>query len=127
MCRWIAYSVSSVLLSRVLGQPGHSLVDQGLHPRMGAKTIKGDCFGCGWYPQNRRKADSAVLRDVDSAWKDGNLQEVAHHTRSGPSFGGIGASTGTAAEQSGYGVVHPGGGELDRFSPEYAEGTGSQG
>ncbi|CAM5522730.1 Class II glutamine amidotransferase OS=Streptomyces tendae OX=1932 GN=F3L20_12895 PE=4 SV=1 [Streptomyces tendae] len=127
MCRWIAYSVSSVLLSRVLLQPGHSLVDQSLRPRTGAKTIKGDGFGSGPYPQDRETSDSAVLREVDSAWNDGNLQEAAHHTRSGPSFGRIGASTGTAAEQSSYGVVQPGGGMLDRFRPEYAEGTGSQG
>jgi len=107
MCRWIAYSGTPVLLSQVLFQPKHSLVDQSLHSRMGVETTNGDGFGIGWYPQETAEtaetadtADPAVLRDVGPAWNDRNLQEVAHHTRSGLFFGHIRASTGTAVQQS---------------------------
>ncbi|MEV7792911.1 class II glutamine amidotransferase [Streptomyces sp. NPDC087512] len=98
MCRWIAYSGTPVLLSQVLFEPEHSLIDQSLHSRMGVETTNGDGFGIGWYP--RDMAEPAVLRDVGPAWNDRNLQEVAHHTRSGLFFGHIRASTGTAVQQS---------------------------
>ncbi|WP_121745168.1 class II glutamine amidotransferase [Streptomyces sp. E2N166] len=100
MCRWIAYSGTPVLLSQVLFQPEHSLIDQSLLSRMGVETTNGDGFGMGWYPQDTEVADSAVLRDVGPAWNDRNLQEVAHHTRSGLFFGHIRAPTGTAVQQS---------------------------
>lgn len=100
MCRWIAYTGTPVLLSRVLFQPEHSLIDQSLHSRMGVETTNGDGFGVGWYPQDTDDPTPAVLRDVGPAWNNRNLQEVAHHTRSGLFFGHIRASTGTAVQQS---------------------------
>ncbi|MEV8247480.1 class II glutamine amidotransferase [Streptomyces rochei] len=99
MCRWIAYSGTPVLLSQVLFQPEHSLIDQSLHSRMGVETTNGDGFGIGWYPEDTEMADPAVLRDVGPAWNDRNLQEVAH-TRSGLFFGHIRASTGSAVQHS---------------------------
>ncbi|KPL30639.1 glutamine amidotransferase [Streptomyces anulatus] len=100
MCRWIAYTGTPVLLSRVLFQPEHSLIDQSLHSRMGVETTNGDGFGVGWYPQDTDDPTPAVLRDVGPAWNNRNLQEVAHHIRSGLFFGHIRASTGTAVQQS---------------------------
>jgi glutamine amidotransferase len=47
MCRWIAYSGTPVLLSQVLLEPGHPLIDQSLHSRMGVETTNGDGFGIG--------------------------------------------------------------------------------
>jgi predicted glutamine amidotransferase len=98
MCRWIAYSGTPVLLSHILFDPKHSLIDQSLHSRMGAETTNGDGFGIGWYAQDL--TTPAVLRDVGPAWNNQNLQEVAHHTRSGLFFAHIRATTGTAVQQS---------------------------
>lgn len=98
MCRWIAYSGTPILLSQVLFQPEHSLIDQSLHSRLGVETTNGDGFGIGWYAQDT--ATPAVLRDVGPAWNNRNLQEVADHVRSGLFFGHIRASTGTAVQQS---------------------------
>ncbi|MFF6998979.1 class II glutamine amidotransferase [Streptomyces sp. NPDC008313] len=98
MCRWIAYSGTPVLLSQVLFQPEHSLIDQSLHARMGVETTNGDGFGIGWYTPD---ADTpAVLRDVGPAWSNRNLLEVADHVRSGLFFAHIRASTGTAVQQT---------------------------
>ncbi|MFF6916454.1 class II glutamine amidotransferase [Streptomyces sp. NPDC012466] len=99
MCRWIAYSGTPILLSRVLFDPAHSLIDQSLHSRMGVETTNGDGFGIGWYAQDA-VADPGVVRDVDPAWNNRNLQEVAHHVRSGLFFAHIRAATGTAVQQS---------------------------
>ncbi|CAM5268185.1 class II glutamine amidotransferase [Streptomyces glaucescens] len=98
MCRWIAYSGTPVLLGQVLLQPEHSLIDQSLHSRMGVETTNGDGFGVGWYTQDT--ATPALLRDIGPAWNNRNLQEVAHHVRSGLFFGHIRATTGTAVQQS---------------------------
>ena len=98
MCRWIAYSGTPVLLSHILFDPKHSLIDQSLHSRMGVETTNGDGFGIGWYADEL--ATPAVLRDVGPAWNNQNLQEVAHHTRAGLFFAHIRATTGTAVQQS---------------------------
>ncbi|MGN9789824.1 class II glutamine amidotransferase [Streptomyces sp. OZ13] len=98
MCRWIAYTGTPVFLSRVLFEPEHSLIDQSLHSRLGVETTNGDGFGVGWYTQDT--TTPAVLRDVGPAWNNRNLQEVAHHVRSGLFFGHIRASTGTAVQQT---------------------------
>ncbi|MEV0976388.1 class II glutamine amidotransferase [Streptomyces sp. NPDC049915] len=99
MCRWIAYSGTPVLLSRVLFEPEHSLIDQSLHSRMGVETTNGDGFGIGWYAEDTALTP-AVVRDVGPAWNNRNLQEVAHHVRSGLFFAHIRAATGTAVQQS---------------------------
>jgi predicted glutamine amidotransferase len=49
MCRWLAYSGSSVSLGDLLYRPKHSLIDQSLHSQLGAETTNGDGFGIGWY------------------------------------------------------------------------------
>ncbi|MEV6940833.1 class II glutamine amidotransferase [Streptomyces sp. NPDC051172] len=99
MCRWIAYSGTPVLLSQVLLDPGHSLIDQSLHSRMGVETTNGDGFGIGWYAKDT--ADTpAIVRDVGPAWNNRNLQEVARHVRSDLFFAHIRAATGTAVQQS---------------------------
>ncbi|MFC8348212.1 class II glutamine amidotransferase [Streptomyces sp. NPDC057280] len=99
MCRWIAYSGTPILLSQVLFEPSHSLIDQSLHSRMGVETTNGDGFGIGWYA-DAAVATPAVVRDVGPAWNNRNLREVAHHVRSGLFFAHIRAATGTAVQQS---------------------------
>jgi predicted glutamine amidotransferase len=49
MCRWLAYSGSPVLMSKVLYSPANSLVNQSLHSKLGAEATNGDGFGIGWY------------------------------------------------------------------------------
>ena len=49
MCRWLAYSGSSLLVEELLFKPKHSLIDQSLHSTMGAEATNGDGFGIGWY------------------------------------------------------------------------------
>ncbi|MFF3914092.1 class II glutamine amidotransferase [Streptomyces sp. NPDC001852] len=98
MCRWIVYSGTPVLLSQVLFQPEHSLIDQSLHSRLGVETTNGDGFGVGWYSPGLDTP--AVVRDVGPAWNNRNLQEVAHHVRSGLFFAHIRATTGTAVQQT---------------------------
>lgn len=87
-----------MLLDTILYKPAHSLIDQSLHSKLGAETTNGDGFGIGWY--TRDNDTPALLRDIGPAWNNRNLREMADHVTSPLFFAHIGASTGTAVQQS---------------------------
>jgi glutamine amidotransferase len=98
MCRWLAYSGSSVLIEELLYTPAHSLIDQSLHSRLGAETTNGDGFGIGWYSEGIPRP--AVFHSVEPAWNERNLRELAGHISSPLVFAHIRASTGGAVQQT---------------------------
>ncbi|MGW2477685.1 class II glutamine amidotransferase [Streptomyces sp. NPDC001665] len=98
MCRWLAYSGTSVVLSDLLYKPEHSLIDQSLHSTMGVETTNGDGFGVGWYGPELETP--AIIRDTGPAWNNRNLREIASHIRSPLFFAHVRASTGTAIQQT---------------------------
>ncbi|WP_407840293.1 class II glutamine amidotransferase [Streptomyces sp. DSM 116496] len=102
MCRWLAYSGSSMLLDAVLYRPEHSLINQSLHARMGVETTNGDGFGIGWYSATAGNGDGtpAVFRDIAPAWNNRNLRELAAHVSSHLFFAHVRASTGSAIQQT---------------------------
>ena len=97
MCRWLAYTGSPVLLTRVLYTPVHSLIDQSLHSRLGAETTNGDGFGVGWYDA---APAPGVFRSIEPAWNDQNLRELAGHVSSHLFFAHIRAAIGSAVQQT---------------------------
>src|SRR5262249_28411128 len=97
MCRWLAYSGSSIPLGLLLLEPQHSLIDQSLHSKMGATTTNGDGFGIGWYGDG---PDPAVYKNVNPAWNDANLHEISRQIRTPLLFPHIRASTGTVVQGS---------------------------
>jgi predicted glutamine amidotransferase len=97
MCRWMAYSGDRILAEDVLFRPVHSLIDQSLHSRMGATTTNGDGFGIGWYGEGPRPA---LFKDIEPAWNDQNLRELAAQIRTPVLFAHIRASTGTPVQRS---------------------------
>ena len=97
MCRWLAYSGSSVLLEQLLYKPEHSLVVQSLHSQLGAEETNGDGFGVGWYGAQETPA---VFHSVEPAWNDRNLRELSGHIASGLVFAHIRASTGSPVQQT---------------------------
>ena len=97
MCRWLAYSGSSILLEEFLLKPEHSLIDQSLHSKLGATTTNGDGFGIGWYGA---EDTPGVFHSTEPAWNDHNLRELAQHLTSPLVFAHIRASTGSAVQQT---------------------------
>jgi predicted glutamine amidotransferase len=97
MCRWMAYSGDPILVEDVLFRPAHSLIDQSLHSRMGATTTNGDGFGIGWYGDGARPA---LFKNIEPAWNDQNLRELAGQIRAPILFAHIRASTGTPVQRS---------------------------
>src|SRR5215475_12300191 len=97
MCRWLAYTGSSVLLTDVLYTPVHSLIDQSLHSRLGAETTNGDGFGVGWYDT---RPVPGVFRSIEPAWNDQNLSELAGHVSSPLFLAHIRAAIGSPVQQT---------------------------
>ncbi|MFI5913358.1 class II glutamine amidotransferase [Dactylosporangium sp. NPDC051541] len=97
MCRWLAYSGSSLLLEEILYKPDHSLIDQSRHARLGVDTTNGDGFGVGWYGVGDVPG---LLRSVSPAWSDRNLRELATHVSSPLFMAHVRSSTGTAVQQT---------------------------
>ena len=97
MCRWLAYSGSSIRLEELLVKRDRSLIDQSLHARQGATTTNGDGFGVGWYEEGELPR---VYRSTHPAWNDRNLRELAAGISSRLFFAHIRASTGTAIQET---------------------------
>ena len=97
MCRWMAYSGDPVLVEDLLFRPKHSLIDQSLHSRLGATTTNGDGFGIGWYGE---RGSPAVFKEIEPAWNDQNLRELAGQVSTRLLFAHIRASTGTEIQRS---------------------------
>jgi predicted glutamine amidotransferase len=97
MCRWLAYSGSTILLKEALYTPTNSLIVQSLHSRLGAEPTNGDGFGVGWYGDG---ATPGVFHSTEPAWNDHNLLELADHISSSHFFSHIRAAIGSAVQQT---------------------------
>ncbi|MBF6206750.1 MULTISPECIES: class II glutamine amidotransferase [Nocardia] len=93
----MAYSGEPIRAEDLLFRPKHSLIDQSLHSRLGATTTNGDGFGIGWYGEGTRPA---VFKNIEPAWNDRNLREIAAQVRTPLFFAHVRASTGTAVQRS---------------------------
>ncbi len=97
MCRWIAYSGSSILLDELILKPQHSLIDQSLASREGAETTNGDGFGLGWYGD---QPQPGLYKSIEPAWNNRNLTDLAAHIRSPLFLAHIRATTGTPVQRT---------------------------
>jgi len=79
MCRWLAYSGSSIYLEELIFKPEHSLIDQSLAARATATTTNADGFGIGWYDS---RSFPGVYREIQPAWNDNNLRDLAAQIQS---------------------------------------------
>ncbi len=96
MCRWLAYSGDSIYLEDLILRPERSLIDQSLAARVGEVTTNGDGFGIGWYGDNDTPG---LYRDIQPAWNDSNLRDLAGHIRSPLFFAHVRAATGSSPVQ----------------------------
>ena len=99
MCRWNAYVGQPLVIGELLYRTRHGLIDESLHSRMGAETTNGDGFGVGWYLE-RDRALPARYRNVNPAWNDANLRELADHIESPLFLAHIRAAVGSPIQQT---------------------------
>lgn len=97
MCRWIAYSGGPIFLEELILKPRHSLIVQSLAATRGPESTNGDGFGVGWYGE---PAEPGLYKDVEPAWNDRNLAELARHIKSALFLAHVRATTGTPIQQT---------------------------
>jgi glutamine amidotransferase len=97
MCRWLAYSGAPVYLEELLLKPEHSLIDQSLSADQSETTTNGDGFGVGWFGSREHPG---VYRDIQPAWNDLNLRDLAEQIQSHLFLAHVRAATGTAVQQT---------------------------
>lgn len=98
MCRWLAYSGSSLPIEYLVSRPANSLIHQSRESAMGATALNADGFGVGWYAPN--DPVPGLFRSVQPAWADANLEEMARHVHSSLFVAHVRATTGTPVQQT---------------------------
>ena len=98
MCRWLAYTGNPVPLETVLFHARHSLIDQSLHSRLGATTTNGDGFGVGWYQHPHDLPFR--YRNIQPAWNDHNLRELARAVAAPMFLAHVRAATHTPVQET---------------------------
>lgn len=97
MCRWLTYMGPPILMEELIYEPEHSLIDQSHHAVESKSAINADGVGVGWYGE---KPEPGRYRQIQPAWNDTNLRNLAGHIRSHLFFAHVRASTGTAVTMS---------------------------
>jgi glutamine amidotransferase len=98
MCRWLAYTGSTLPIENVVSRPANSLIHQSRAAAMGAEAINADGFGVGWYAPG--DPVPALFRSVQPAWADPNLDELARHIHSPLFVAHVRATSGTPVQQT---------------------------
>jgi len=97
MCRWNAYFGQPIVIDELF-RTEHGLIEQSMHARQGVETTNGDGFGIGWYGVGG--GPPARYRNVNPAWSDPNLRDLAAHIESPLFLAHIRATTGTPVQQT---------------------------
>ncbi|MDJ0678212.1 MAG: class II glutamine amidotransferase [Calothrix sp. MO_167.B42] len=97
MCRWLAYLGNSIYLEELIYKPKHSLIEQSLAARTSETTTNGDGFGVGWYGS---RVTPGVYRNIQPAWNDSNLRDLAAQIASPLFLAHVRAATSTAVQQT---------------------------
>jgi predicted glutamine amidotransferase len=97
MCRFLAWSGAPRFLDELVMDQEQSLVEQSRHALIGKTPINADGFGLAWYSERDRPC---FYKDINPAWSDANLKQLAHHTKAALFLAHIRASTGMATSRN---------------------------
>ncbi len=97
MCRWQTYCGPEMTLDTLIYEPEHSLIDQSIHALESRSAINADGVGVGWYSVLK---EPGLYRQIQPAWSDMNLRNLARHISADLFFAHVRASTGTAVSMA---------------------------
>lgn len=92
MCRFLAYTGSSVILNDLLYRPEHSLINQSYHAEEMDEPLNGDGFGVGWYAKELNP-EPALFKSVSPAWNNRNLKYLSPRIASSCVFAHVRAAS----------------------------------
>lgn len=79
MCRWLAYTGTTILMSELITKPKDNLIQQSLYAKAPRTPTNGDGFGMGWYD---KQTYPGLFKSIRPAWNDTNLLDLASHIES---------------------------------------------
>jgi len=98
MCRFLLYLGPEVLLSSVVTEPDHGMLQQASHAHDLITPLNADGFGVAWYTPSISPIP-ACFRDVSPAWSNQNLKQITRVTKSHCIFAHVrAASTGNVMQ-----------------------------
>ncbi len=100
MCRWNAYFGQPILVEEPLYRTQHGLIAQSQQASEGHELLNGDGFGIGWYDEFADGHPPGRYRNVQPAWNDVNLRELAAHLRTPLFLAHVRMTTGTPVQQT---------------------------
>lgn len=81
MCRFVFYHGRSLLVSKLITEPVHSLIRQSFASEERSGPMNGDGFGVAWYAPEV-SSQPAAFRMITPAWNDRNLLDLARVVKS---------------------------------------------
>lgn len=75
MCRFTFYQGRPIILSSLITEPKHSLINQSFGAKERDEPLNGDGFGLAWYNFNISE-NPAYFKSISPAWSNNNLQEI---------------------------------------------------
>jgi len=81
MCRFIVYNGPRIVLSQVVTEPGHGILQQSRKAHDARTSLNADGFGLSWYAP-KITAFPAVYKEITPAWSNQNLQNLVKVTKS---------------------------------------------
>lgn len=75
MCRFTFYQGRPIILSSLITEPKHSLINQSFGAKERDEPLNGDGFGLAWYNFNI-SSKPASFKSISPAWSNNNLQEI---------------------------------------------------
>jgi predicted glutamine amidotransferase len=97
MCRFLAWNGAARHLNDFVLHGDQCLVAQSRHALIGKTLLNGDGFGLAWYTD---RGTPCVYRDVNPAWSDSNLKQIAYHTKAALFLAHVRASTSMAVSRN---------------------------
>ena len=76
MCRFALYMGVPILVSTIITEPKHSIINQSYASNEQKEPLNGDGFGLSWYPTDSDK-QPALFTSIKPAWSNRNLLHLA--------------------------------------------------
>jgi predicted glutamine amidotransferase len=97
MCRFLAWIGTPRYLDDFVLNSDRSLVVQSRSALIGKTPLNADGFGLAWYGE---RDTPCIYKDLNPAWSDANLAQIARHTCSGLFLAHVRASTSMATSRN---------------------------
>ncbi|MDR9485455.1 MAG: class II glutamine amidotransferase [Sediminimonas sp.] len=97
MCRFLAWTGAARHLDEFVFKGDQCLVAQSRHALIGKTPLNGDGFGLAWYTD---RGTPCIYKDLNPAWSDSNLKQIAYHTKAQLFLAHVRASTSMAVSRN---------------------------